>query len=440
MATNKSTEKEKGPEKVSNKGRSCKGTLYYSTALKSKAYNPICLGVPRTLPQVPDSVVVATEMEASKEDRHLADFRYACAGYSMYLDRIKEDPSQKNTLELPVCVGLELLVGKRIHKTSPAAAPVSTHVHHKEDAREVPQTQRHQPPTQSAGTVFLNKFSRNADLVASGVTKNVYKVGNYIKGSLSDFLFPFRGRSKFCGNRIRMAAATACKRVGQLGTNSGFGLSGFGGPAASKVAVSPSLECRHLDCRLTSQLVKSNGKRLFLVDTLALVRRLEGQGVPSKHAEAITAAITEVLNDSLENVSNSFVSKGEMQKTEMIQESNLSKFKSEIQSAQGHHFSLLQHETEKLRNDIEKMRSELRYEIDKVTAGQRLDLNLERGRIREELSNQNAETNNLTNKLDREIHALRAHVEAAKYDVIKYCIGTLVSISAVGLAVLRILL
>ena len=80
---------------------------------------------------------------------------------------------------------------------------------------------------------------------------------------------------------------------------------------------------------------------------------------------------------------------------------------------QEHHFSLLQRETEKLRGDIEKMRSEMRsaprsinqkyssnwinlistftnissmssiicyrYEIDKVTAGQRLDLNLERG-------------------------------------------------------------
>lgn len=74
---------------------------------------------------------------------------------------------------------------------------------------------------------------------------------------------------------------------------------------------------------------------------------------------------------------------------------------------QGHHFSMLQREIEKLRGDIEKMRSELRfvlavfcqmhdwfflmlmltveyfyiyrYEIDKVTAGQRLDLNLERG-------------------------------------------------------------
>ncbi|KAJ0468503.1 putative Coiled-coil domain-containing protein [Helianthus annuus] len=212
----------------------------------------------------------------------------------------------------------------------------------------------------------------------------------------------------------------------------------------STLTPSPSSSSSHcytrFDCRQISQLVQSNGKRLFLVDTLALVRRLEGQGVPSKQAEAITSAITEVLNDSLENVAQSFVSKGEMQRIEMTQDGNLGKFKSQVQSSQENHFSLLQRETEKLRNDIEKMRSELRYEIDKVTAGQRLDLNLERGRIRDELANQNQETANLTNKLDREIHSLRAQLEAAKYDVIKYCIGTLVSISAVGLAVLRILM
>ncbi|CAH9105755.1 unnamed protein product [Cuscuta europaea] len=183
----------------------------------------------------------------------------------------------------------------------------------------------------------------------------------------------------------------------------------------------------------------SHGKGFFFVDTLALVRKLEAQGVPSKQAEAITAAITEVLNDSLESVAQSLVSKYELQKIEMTHEANLSKFKSEVQSSQESHFSVLQHETEKLKSDIEKMRSELRYEIDKATAGHRLDLNLEKGRIRDELANQNQETTSLTNKLDREIHALRAQLEAAKYDVIKYCIGTLVSISAVGLAVVRIL-
>ncbi|KAL2240141.1 protein FMP32, mitochondrial-like [Sesamum indicum] len=221
------------------------------------------------------------------------------------------------------------------------------------------------------------------------------------------------------------AYAAACRRALKLGT----------GSSGTQLFGSTRLESRPI-----SQLAKPNGKRLFLVDTLALVRRLEAQGVPSQQAEAITAAMTEVLNDSLENVSYSFVSKGEMQKNEMTQESNLSKFKTEVKSSQDHHFSLLQHETEKLKSDIEKMRSELRYEIDKVTAGQRLDLNLERGRIRDELNNQNQETTNLTNKLDREIHALRAQIEAAKYDVIKYCIGTLASVSAVGLAVIRILM
>lgn len=220
------------------------------------------------------------------------------------------------------------------------------------------------------------------------------------------------------------------KRAFDLGSKSRFTVASL-----FLSSTSTSTSTRHV-----SQAVDSNVKRAFLVDTLALVRNLETNGLPPKQAEAITWAITEVLNDSLENVAQSFVTNSDMQKSEMMQESNLSKFKSEVKTSQEHHFSLLQRETEKLRNDIDKMRTELRYEIDKVTAGQRLDLNLERRRIQDELATQNTETTNLTNKLDREIHALRAQLEAAKYDVIKYCIGTLISISAVGLAVIRIIL
>jgi hypothetical protein len=72
--------------------------------------------------------------------------------------------------------------------------------------------------------------------------------------------------------------------------------------------------------RNISQLVATaNGQRAFLVDTLALVRRLESQGLTPKQAEAITAVITEVLNDSLENVAQSFTSKTEMQRVCMLQ-------------------------------------------------------------------------------------------------------------------------
>ncbi|KAL9254821.1 fmp32, mitochondrial-like protein [Drosera capensis] len=192
--------------------------------------------------------------------------------------------------------------------------------------------------------------------------------------------------------------------------------------------------------RRMSQLLQRNRKRLFIVDTLALVRSLEKKGVPLKEAEAVTSVITQVVNDSLQNVASRYVSKADMQRMEIIQETNDAKLKSEVRSSQDQPFSLLQIEIENFHAEIEKLRSELKHEIDKVTAGLHLDLNVDRGRTHDELTNQKAETADLTNKLDREIHALRAEVQAAKYDVIKYCIGTLISVSAVGLAAARILL
>eukprot|EP00250_Pteridium_aquilinum_P005339 c1544_g1_i1 orf=219-1019(+) len=192
--------------------------------------------------------------------------------------------------------------------------------------------------------------------------------------------------------------------------------------------------------RSISQLppAPNGSERLLLVDTLALVRKLESQGFDAKQAEAITAAMTDVLNDCLQNVSDTFVSKSELQQYNMMQEAAFAKFQTDVQSSQEKKISSIHRETEKLRVDIEKLQSEIRYEMDKVSAGQRLDLNLERGRIKEELASQSAETSNLASKLDMEISGLKMQLEASKYEVIKYCIGTIVSVYALGLALLRI--
>ncbi|CAI0439562.1 unnamed protein product [Linum tenue] len=132
--------------------------------------------------------------------------------------------------------------------------------------------------------------------------------------------------------------------------------------------------------RHISDLARTNGaNRAFLVDTLALVRRLESQDVPSKQAEAITHAIIAVLNVSLESLSHSCISKEEMQKSVMLLESNLSKFKSEVNSAQVAREMIQESTLSKFQNEIQSDLSKNRYEIDKANAGQRLDLNLERG-------------------------------------------------------------
>lgn len=73
-----------------------------------------------------------------------------------------------------------------------------------------------------------------------------------------------------------MAAAAACRRWGRLGTKLEItGFRGFGASTSICDPLSASLAsvfpCSQLHCRQISQLMQSNGKRLFLVDTLALV-------------------------------------------------------------------------------------------------------------------------------------------------------------------------
>lgn len=59
---------------------------------------------------VPSYIVGETELEASKADRSLTDFKYACVGYSVFLDRKDSSSDQQNKqAELPFCVGLEVL-------------------------------------------------------------------------------------------------------------------------------------------------------------------------------------------------------------------------------------------------------------------------------------------------------------------------------------------
>lgn len=64
--------------------------------------------------------------------------------------------------------------------------------------------------------------------------------------------------------------------------------------------------------------MESSNSTNFSEHGIGQVRRLEAQGLPSKQAETITAAVTDVLNSSLENVSQSFVSKPEMQKVRTL--------------------------------------------------------------------------------------------------------------------------
>jgi len=63
------------------------------------------------------------------------------------------------------------------------------------------------------------------------------------------------------------------------------------------------------------------------------------------------------------------------------QEARLGGFKAELIQKQDMHLATLQKDLDRQQNYLDKMRSEVRHEIDKLTASQRLDLNLEKGYV-----------------------------------------------------------
>ncbi|GER35095.1 DHHC-type zinc finger family protein [Striga asiatica] len=195
---------------IGNKAKSCKGCLYYSSRFKADSRNPLCVGLTRSLPNVPPYIVGQSEVEASKEGRNLTEFRYACVGYSLYKDRKGQAPNgQQPQAELPVCLGLEVLVDRRVNPSA-EAAPIPAHVHNKIDGNDLPQ-RRTPKPTNAIGEEFFSRqallfpimqlytchggvrtstgFTRNANLVANGVAKNICKVGNQIKQGFDDIMY-----------------------------------------------------------------------------------------------------------------------------------------------------------------------------------------------------------------------------------------------------------
>ncbi|XP_037442803.1 uncharacterized protein LOC119311266 isoform X2 [Triticum dicoccoides] len=180
------------------KGKSCKGCLYYSSVLKSRGYNPICVGIPRSIPQVPGFVVEEPREEAAAQGHDLRQFKYACAGYSMFVDD-RDAKSGENDAKalLPYCQGLELLVDSRmVERKSPAVEHASTRNPKPKEAAAAaaaatqPQEQGQRP--QLARQEFMARFRRSAGLVASGVAKNLNKTGSYIKQNVEDIFSPDR--------------------------------------------------------------------------------------------------------------------------------------------------------------------------------------------------------------------------------------------------------
>jgi len=93
---------------------------------------------------------------------------------------------------------------------------------------------------------------------------------------------------------------------------------------------------------------------------------------------------------------------------------DFAQIKSELQLMEKNDLAMIKAENDRLVTDIEKLKQRLREEITRTQAGVRLDLNLEKGRMREESSGQELKIKEVDTRIEQEIAGLRTAIQASK--------------------------
>ncbi|GAK65371.1 mitochondrion protein [Moesziomyces antarcticus] len=172
-------------------------------------------------------------------------------------------------------------------------------------------------------------------------------------------------------------------------------------------------------------------------DTQAFAQRLEASGVSREQADVLTEALRDVIDESITNLAKGLVTREEGDQNNYTQKVDFTRLKSELQLLERNDFALMKSENERLMADVEKLKQRLREEITRTTAGVRLDLNLEKGRIRDESAVHALKIKEVDTRIESEIAGLRTSIQSAKFNVLQYLVGVATGAGALLLAYLR---
>ncbi|OCF56452.1 mitochondrial protein [Kwoniella mangroviensis CBS 10435] len=183
----------------------------------------------------------------------------------------------------------------------------------------------------------------------------------------------------------------------------------------------------------------SKPREISHFDTYLFVDKLEKNGMTRKQAEGVMSVLAEVVEESIKGMESGLVSKAEQEKQRYTEKVDFARLKSELQLHEKNDLSLMKAENDRLMADVEKLKQRLREEVTRTQAGVRLDLNLEKGRIRDESSQQELKIKEVDTRIESEIAGLRTQIEQAKFSILQYLVGVATGSGALLLAYMRMM-
>ncbi|KAL8954076.1 MAG: hypothetical protein Q9222_000133 [Ikaeria aurantiellina] len=195
--------------------------------------------------------------------------------------------------------------------------------------------------------------------------------------------------------------------------------------------------------RIVSQKPFSTTSYLFRdhhFDTLKIVQRLKDEGFSEEQSKAMMLVLSDVIEESIQNLTRTMVLREDADRSTYTQKVDFTKLRSELLAMDSSDTSVTLASHERLSNDIAKLNSRLRDEIGRAQASVRLDLNLEKGRIREEAKGQELKIKETETRIEQEVAGLRERVEGVKFSTLQWLVGVCTGAAALILGAWRLLM
>ncbi|XP_078395316.1 mitochondrial calcium uniporter regulator 1-like isoform X2 [Cetorhinus maximus] len=184
----------------------------------------------------------------------------------------------------------------------------------------------------------------------------------------------------------------------------------------------------------------------------SLLRR----GFTTEQSEVVVAALLRVMHSSMEVTYKDFATK--IQQEIMLQHimSHITSVKKDMIILEKSEFSAIRAANEKLKIELQQLKKQLIDEVVKVSSNNKLDMNLEKSRVQEMLteherrvletradivelySHQDRAVTQINRKIETEVAGLKTLLESHKLDTIKYLAGSVFTCLTIVLGFYRL--
>ncbi|XP_036601099.1 coiled-coil domain-containing protein 90B, mitochondrial-like isoform X1 [Trichosurus vulpecula] len=196
-------------------------------------------------------------------------------------------------------------------------------------------------------------------------------------------------------------------------------------------------------------------QRKLTFDSRALIQDFESQGFEKSQAETIVFALTILANISLDTVYKEMVTGAQQEITVQQVMTHLDSIRKDMVILEKSDFANLRAQNEKMKIELDQLKQQLINETIRIRANNKLDINLERSRMTDLLSDQEKKLREATtelskrdtdiknvisqtsNKIDIEIASLKTLMESNKHETIRYLAASVFTCLAIALGFYR---